>query len=107
MARRGLRPFGEDLGLQEIFHHLHGHYARSFPARFPLLSLDRIYVRGLVPHHAEVLRGAPWGALSDHLPLAASYYPLSLLPMLLSSTLTHTDPKNLEQLKKLRQKHGN
>ena len=80
----------EDLGLQEIFHHLHGHYARSFPARFPLLSLDRIYVRGLVPHHAEVLRGAPWGALSDHLPLAAELLPAVIAPYAVAQqTYTH------------------
>ncbi|BAN95648.1 endonuclease/exonuclease/phosphatase [Plautia stali symbiont] len=32
-------------GLQEVFSMKNGHPARTFPARFPLLRLDRIYIR--------------------------------------------------------------
>ena len=63
------------LGLVEAHHALFGHHARSYPARLPLLSLDRIYVRGLAVHEARVLRGLPWARLSDHLPLTASLLP--------------------------------
>ncbi|WP_448680984.1 endonuclease/exonuclease/phosphatase family protein [Pseudomonas nicosulfuronedens] len=44
---------------------------RSFPARWPLLRLDRIYVRNLKVTLSEVLNRRPWPHLSDHLPLLA------------------------------------
>jgi endonuclease/exonuclease/phosphatase family metal-dependent hydrolase len=61
-----------DLGLREAHHAVHGRAARSFPARFPLLPLDRLYVRGLDVRSAQVLSGARWERLSDHAPLLAS-----------------------------------
>ncbi|BEV70799.1 MULTISPECIES: endonuclease/exonuclease/phosphatase family protein [unclassified Paludibacterium] len=68
----------QEAGLSEVHQSLFGSHARSFPARLPMLSLDRIYVRGLRPVAAAVLEDHPWPHLSDHLPLTAS-----LLPMLL------------------------
>jgi endonuclease/exonuclease/phosphatase family metal-dependent hydrolase len=47
-------------------------HARSFPSAVPFLSLDRVYVRGLVVREAKVLTGAPWRGLSDHVPLTVS-----------------------------------
>ena len=64
-----------ELGLIEVFHSLHGAHARSYPARLPLLTLDRIYVRGVRVQRAEVHHGAPWAQLSDHLPLTATLLP--------------------------------
>lgn len=46
--------------------------ARTFPAALPMLSLDRIYLRGLSVDSAEVLHGALWAALSDHAPVVAT-----------------------------------
>ena len=57
-------------GLQEVFVQAHGKPARTFPARLPLLPLDRIYVRNLKVHHAQVLTARPWSHLSDHAPLS-------------------------------------
>lgn len=65
----------EDVGLTEVFSQLHGRYAPTFPARMPLLCLDRVYVRGLEIAAAEVCRGWPWSHLSDHLPLRTSLLP--------------------------------
>jgi endonuclease/exonuclease/phosphatase family metal-dependent hydrolase len=65
----------QQAGLQEVFLTHRGHYAQSFPARLPVLPLDRIYVRGLRVLSADVLRGPPWSRLSDHLPLTASLLP--------------------------------
>lgn len=48
-------------------------HARTFPARFPVLKLDRIYYRGLQINQAKVMRGQPWRYLSDHLPLLAEF----------------------------------
>ncbi len=55
--------------LQEAFVQATGSLAKSFPARLPLLPLDRIYVRGATTHNPEVLTRRPWSHLSDHLPL--------------------------------------
>ncbi len=43
----------------------------TYPARLPLLHLDRIYVRGLRPISAHVPHGRIWTRMSDHLPLIA------------------------------------
>ncbi|MFN4236869.1 MAG: endonuclease/exonuclease/phosphatase family protein [Vogesella sp.] len=58
-------------GLQEAHASVHGRHARSFPSGLPLLPLDRIYIRGLHVAEVTVCRGAPWSALSDHLPVLA------------------------------------
>lgn len=47
---------------------------RTFPARWPLMPLDRIYVRGMQVHSACVLSTRPWPHLSDHLPLLAEVH---------------------------------
>lgn len=58
-------------GLKEIFVSTHGQAAKTFPARFPLLRLDRIYVRNAVEFTPHALPAKPWTHLSDHAPLAA------------------------------------
>jgi endonuclease/exonuclease/phosphatase family metal-dependent hydrolase len=55
--------------LEEIHASANGHPARTFPARWPLLRLDRIYVRNL-RHRPLYLPRRPWANLSDHAPLA-------------------------------------
>jgi len=62
-----------ELGLTEAHKALHGRCARSFPSWAPLLRLDRIYCRGLVPRRAKVLWHRPWTALSDHGALVAEF----------------------------------
>ncbi len=57
--------------LTEVFVHALGCAVRTFPARWPLLRLDRIYVRNVCKHHPVILPSRPWGHLSDHAPLAA------------------------------------
>ena len=61
LSQRLVEAFGERFGTP----------ARSFPARMPLLRLDRIYVRNGIPAKAQVLSSYPWSHLSDHAPLAA------------------------------------
>lgn len=60
------------LDLREAFELMEGRPARSFPARLPLLSLDRVYMRGFTVYDAHVLTGAPWDKLSDHAPLTVT-----------------------------------
>ncbi|GGC81325.1 endonuclease/exonuclease/phosphatase family protein [Undibacterium terreum] len=45
---------------------------RTFPAGLPWLRLDRMYVRGFKVEHAQVMSGAPWTKLSDHVPIVAT-----------------------------------
>jgi endonuclease/exonuclease/phosphatase family metal-dependent hydrolase len=59
------------LNLHEVFVAEHGMPARTFPARFPLLRLDRIYARNAKTTSALALPRRPWSHLSDHAPLAA------------------------------------
>ena len=63
---------GRTLGLTEVFLEQHGQLPKTFPARMPILSLDRIYTRNLDILAAWVPREAPWPYLSDHLPLGAT-----------------------------------
>lgn len=46
--------------------------ARTFPAVFPCLPLDRIYVRGFKVDSATVMHGRRWAKVSDHAPIVAS-----------------------------------
>jgi endonuclease/exonuclease/phosphatase family metal-dependent hydrolase len=51
--------------------------ARTFPALFPWLQLDRIYQRGFAVEQVKVLQGSAWSRLSDHAPLVADLRPLA------------------------------
>jgi endonuclease/exonuclease/phosphatase family metal-dependent hydrolase len=62
------------VGFHEALFEEFGKSAKSFPARWPLLSLDRIYVRNATTHHPEVLHRQPWSHLSDHAPLAVEVH---------------------------------
>lgn len=64
---RAMRP----VGLREAFEDARGVLARSFPVMWPLLRLDRIYVRHLRSREPVVLSGKPWSRLSDHAALTA------------------------------------
>lgn len=67
---RGQRTLMRASGLKEVFRETHGKVARTFPARFPLLRLDRIYVRNVASFEPVALASRPWMHLSDHAPLA-------------------------------------
>ncbi|MFT3718716.1 endonuclease/exonuclease/phosphatase family protein [Pseudorhodoferax sp.] len=69
--RRAHDILEKSAGLREVFVHATGQAAKTFPAKFPVLSLDRIYVRDARAHSPITLPGAPWNRLSDHAPLAA------------------------------------
>jgi endonuclease/exonuclease/phosphatase family metal-dependent hydrolase len=64
----------EGSGLIEVFRQSFGAHARSFPARLPLLRLDRIYVRRVSAARPLPLPRRPWSTLSDHAPLAAEIH---------------------------------
>ena len=56
-------------GFDEVFEVLTGSPAKTFPSVKPLLPMDRIYVRGLKIHSAQILH--EWLKLSDHLGITA------------------------------------
>ncbi|MDP2805696.1 MAG: endonuclease/exonuclease/phosphatase family protein, partial [Gallionellaceae bacterium] len=66
----------KELDLHEVFESWGGALARSYPVGFPVLRLDRIYVRGLSVKDAKLHAKAPWNKISDHAALSAH---LSLL----------------------------
>jgi endonuclease/exonuclease/phosphatase family metal-dependent hydrolase len=70
-GRQAHRLLERSSGLREVFVHATGRAARTFPARFPVLALDRIYVRNARVHAPLPLPRRPWSRLSDHAPLAA------------------------------------
>lgn len=62
------------LDLLEVFRQADGRNAPTFPARWPLLRLDRIYVRGMASARPLPMPRQPWAQLSDHAPLAAEIH---------------------------------
>jgi len=65
------------LGLIEVLGGCYGSPGspgRSFPAKHPVLRLDRIYVRGFSVNCAEVHSGDPWSKISDHAALSAQLF---------------------------------
>lgn len=57
-------------GFKEVFNDSVGRVARTFPARFPILRLDRIYVRNVQDFRPVFFYPRVWKVLSDHAPLA-------------------------------------
>ncbi len=59
--------------LKEAFHEKTGSHALTFPNKFPILSLDRIYYRNLKCKTAKAMKSGVWKTLSDHIPLIAEF----------------------------------
>ena len=56
----------QELQLTEAHLEAKGVLARTYPARFPLLKMDRIYQRGFEVKQSEILAGKDWQLMSDH-----------------------------------------
>ncbi|QDL53746.1 endonuclease/exonuclease/phosphatase family protein [Rhodoferax aquaticus] len=54
-------------------HSFEGLSEPTFPSRLPLLQLDHVFARGMLPLRLEVPRGRIWRQMSDHLPLIAEF----------------------------------
>lgn len=61
----------EELELTEVYQAQHGRVADTYPAMFPMLSMDRIYVRGFEVCSADVMTHKGWRSISDHCALTA------------------------------------
>jgi len=64
-AHHNIRQWGFEEALESVY----GKPGRTFPAFFPLLRLDRIYVKNALIEAPIVLPASPWSHLSDHRPL--------------------------------------
>lgn len=71
--KRAAQHLADHLDLREAFQQQHGVHAKTFPAKYPTLSVDRIYYRGLSLCHCQRLRTLAWKGLSDHIPLLAEF----------------------------------
>lgn len=65
------KKFAKELDLIDAHAAALGRRARSFPSFAPVLSLDRIFVRGFEVKDAYTRHGGKWAALSDHAALIA------------------------------------
>ncbi|MGQ5524365.1 endonuclease/exonuclease/phosphatase family protein [Chitinimonas sp. PSY-7] len=90
----------EGLDLREAFQSLHGRLAATFPAKLPLLTLDRIYLRGLQVENAQAHSGKEWGKLSDHVPLTAT---VRLGPQVINTAMTQRGSSDATDDEKRRQ----
>lgn len=63
----------EAAGFTEAHAALHGHHASTYPSFWPILGLDRIYARDLVPQTAQTLNQDYWQKLSDHIPIVVEF----------------------------------
>jgi len=61
----------ECAGMTEVFVRAHGRAERTFPSHWPMLALDRIYVKNIAACAPVAMPRRPWAHLSDHRPLAA------------------------------------
>lgn len=66
--QKSFQTFEDRLGMQEVHKAVHGTFARTFPARVPILCLDRIYVKNLT-------------VLSSHLVFKEEVHPSDHLPL--------------------------
>jgi endonuclease/exonuclease/phosphatase family metal-dependent hydrolase len=66
--QKSCQVFEKKLGMKEVHKTLYGSLARTFPARVPILCLDRIYVKNLNVVKTELIHQEKVH-LSDHLPI--------------------------------------
>jgi endonuclease/exonuclease/phosphatase family metal-dependent hydrolase len=65
------KVLSDSLGVHEVFKKLQGKYAGTYPAKVPLLRLDRIYCRYFDAKQLAVHSKGPWKNLSDHAAVSA------------------------------------
>jgi endonuclease/exonuclease/phosphatase family metal-dependent hydrolase len=70
-SRKASEYLERELGLYEVFERAEGRLAKSYPAKLPMFTLDRIYVRDMNVDGVERHVGPQWSKLSDHVALAA------------------------------------
>ena len=69
------RELAHPLNMYEVFELVKGRSARTFPSFMPVMTLDRIYVRGFQVPTAHVHHGRAWARVSDHAAITALLVP--------------------------------
>lgn len=59
--------FERELNMQEVYKSTHGVFAKTFPAGYPLLCLDRIYVKNLKINNVKIFEPKPSHTVLEHL----------------------------------------
>lgn len=59
--------FEDELQMSDVYKSVHGTFARTFPAAFPLVCLDRIYVKHFNIISARVMEPTPEHSVLEHL----------------------------------------
>lgn len=59
--------FENELKMQEVHKSLHGSFAKTFPASYPLLRLDRIYVKNLMIKKVNICQPRTAHSVLEHL----------------------------------------
>ncbi len=67
--QRAYEILENELKMKEVHKECHGAFAKTFPAFFPFLTLDRIYVRNMKINLSSVISRIEKSHFSDHLPL--------------------------------------
>lgn len=67
------RHFKQVLGFKEVCTEVFGKPAKTYPAKMPVLQMDRMYYRNLSLRSAKVMDKLLWRHLSDHCALMASF----------------------------------
>jgi len=67
------RILSHSCGLKEAFCEKNDRRARTYPSRFPVFPMDRIYYKNLELLDVALLSGPPWSRLSDHCALYAEF----------------------------------
>lgn len=70
--RKTHTQLSEELGMVDVYATHYGSVARTFPAMLPLLTMDRIYVRGFQISRADIMSDSAWRSISDHCALTAN-----------------------------------
>jgi endonuclease/exonuclease/phosphatase family metal-dependent hydrolase len=67
--KKSTEVFENEMAMTEVHKFLHGKFARTFPAGFPLLPLDRVYIKNLTATASYIFPPPKKNHFSDHLPL--------------------------------------
>jgi endonuclease/exonuclease/phosphatase family metal-dependent hydrolase len=73
--QQATRELAHPLNMYEVFELVKGQSARTFPSFLPIMTLDRIYVRGFQVPTAHVHHGGTWARVSDHAAITALLVP--------------------------------
>ncbi len=66
-----MQNFEKEFHFKEAYKTVHKKHPRTFPSKFPVLKLDRIYYKGLTVTSARIYK--EWKGISDHLALFAEF----------------------------------